>query len=394
LASAAKANATLDDNVRALEDRVTQAVRARDPATAAQALAALRQAKPDHARLASLGEQVVQLSRAITTDAAPSKDVPANSAPQVAAHTTSNLKLARARLASGQWLEPDGDSALTYLREARARTEDSSVITILATDLGTRLLDESRAAIAADNAPQARAHFNNAIGLDREFDLALPGLLDVARALDEMTTQEATRSANQIRDLLAPAIKLRESGQLIEPAGNNAFDTIKSIAAEHADASEVRAEQQRLAFTLLDHARTALAGGNLELADALSRRADELVPRMSATQTLRQQISEALAQRVATTSVINAGSLRRTREVPATYPPDAQRRGIQGWVDLEFTVAADGSTRDVVVTAAQPQQAFDKAAVDAMRRWRFEPVMLNGQPIDQRAKLRMQFSLQ
>jgi TonB family protein len=297
-------------------------------------------------------------------------------------------------LASGQWLEPDGDSALTYLREARARNEDSSVITILATDLGTRLLDESRAAIAADNAPQARAHFNNAIGLDREFDLALPGLLDVARALDEMTTQEATRSANQIRDLLAPAIKLRESGQLIEPAGNNEFDTIKSIAAEHADASEVRAEQQRLAFTLLDHARTALAGGNLELADALSRRADELVPRMSATQTLRQQISEALAQRVATTSVINAGSLRRTREVPATYPPDAQRRGIQGWVDLEFTVAADGSTRDVVVTAAQPQQAFDKAAVDAMRRWRFEPVMLNGQPIDQRAKLRMQFSLQ
>jgi TonB family protein len=280
------------------------------------------------------------------------------------------------------------------MREARSGNEDNSVLTILATDLGTRLLDESRASIAADNAPQARAHFNNAIELDREFGLALPGLLDVGRALDEMTTQEANRSANQMRDLLAPAIKLREGGQLIEPAGNNAFDAIKSIAAQHADAPEVRAEQQRLAFTLLDHARTSLAAGNLELADALSGRAEELVPRMSATQSLRQQINDALAQRVAATSVINAGSLRRTREVPANYPADAQRRGIQGWVDLEFTVAADGSTRDVIVTSAQPQQAFDKAAVDAMRRWRFEPVMHNGQPIDQRAKLRMQFSLQ
>ena len=392
----AEAKSAIEEILLTLEERVTQALQARDAAAAARALAALRQAQPDHIRLASLSEQVVQLSRAISTDAA-LKTVPAKIAPPpviAPIANAPNLKLARARLASGQWLEPEGDSALSYLREARAHNEDNSVITILATDLGARLLDESRAAIAADNAPQARAHFNNAISLDREFDLALPGLLDAGKALDEITTREANRAANQIRDLLAPAIKLRESGQLIEPAGNNAYEIIKSVAAQYADAPELRAEQQRLAFTLLDHARTALAAGNLDLAQTLSQRADELVPRMSATQTLRQQVTEALAQRTAATSVINAGSLRRTREIPANYPADAQRRGIQGWVDLEFTVAADGSTRDVIVTSAQPQDAFDKAAIDAMRRWRFEPVMRNGAPVDQRARLRMQFTLE
>jgi len=115
---------------------------------------------------------------------------------------------------------------------------------------------------------------------------------------------------------------------------------------------------------------------------------------MSATQTLRQQVSAAIEQRTTETSVVSAGTLRRTREIPATYPADARRRGIEGWVDLEFTVAADGSTRDIVVRSAQPQDTFDKAAAEALRRWRFDPVIRNNQAVDQRARLRMQFSLQ
>ena len=394
----ADARAGVEEVLLRLEEQVVQAIQTRDAAGAARALATLRQAQPNHPQLAPLSEQIVQLSRAIAVQPAkPVAQEPVASAtpPTSAAApaSTANLKLARARLASGQWLEPEGDNALAYLREARARNEDASLMTILATDLGTRLLDQSRSAIDAGNAAQARAHYDNAIRLDREFDLGLPGLIDVARKLDEITSAETNRAANKLRDLVAPAIKLRESGQLIAPAGNNAYELMKALVAEHSDAAEVRAEQQRLVFTLLDHARTALAGNDLDQADALAKRADDLVPGMSATQTLRQQVKAALTQRDAMT-VINAGSLRRTFEVPAVYPPDAQRRAIQGWVDLEFTVARDGSTRDIVVTGAQPSRIFDKAASDALRRWRFEPVIRDGALVEQRARIRMQFSLQ
>ena len=394
----ADARAGVEEVLLRLEEQVVQAIQTRDAAGAARALATLRQAQPNHPQLAPLSEQIVQLSRAIAVQPAkPVAQEPVASAtpPTSAAApaSTANLKLARARLASGQWLEPEGDNALAYLREARARNEDASLMTILATDLGTRLLDQSRSAIDAGNAAQARAHYDNAIRLDREFDLGLPGLIDVARQLDEITSAETNRAANKLRDLVAPAIKLREGGQLIAPAGNNAYELMKALVAEHSDAAEVRAEQQRLVFTLLDHARTALAGNDLDQADALAKRADDLVPGMSATQTLRQQVKAALTQRDAMT-VINAGSLRRTFEVPAVYPPDAQRRAIQGWVDLEFTVARDGSTRDIVVTGAQPSRIFDKAASDALRRWRFEPVIRDGALVEQRARIRMQFSLQ
>ncbi len=394
----ADARAGVEEVLLRLEEQVVQAIQTRDAAGAARALATLRQAQPNHPQLAPLSEQIVQLSRAIAVQPAkPVAQEPVASAtpPTSAAApaSTANLKLARARLASGQWLEPEGDNALAYLREARARNEDASLMTILATDLGTRLLDQSRSAIDAGNAAQARAHYDNAIRLDREFDLGLPGLIDVARQLDEITSAETNRAANKLRDLVAPAIKLREGGQLIAPAGNNAYELMKALVAEHSDAAEVRAEQQRLVFTLLDHARTALAGNDLDQADALAKRADDLVPGMSATQTLRQQVKAALTQRDAMT-VINAGSLRRTFEVPAVYPPDAQRRAIQGWVDLEFTVARDGSTRDIVVTGAQPSRIFDKAASDALRRWRFEPVIRDGALVEQRARIRMQFALQ
>ncbi|MFL6548203.1 MAG: energy transducer TonB, partial [Povalibacter sp.] len=391
----AEAKAGIEDILLTLEEGVTQAIQARDAPAATRALATLRQAQSDYPQLAPLSEQIVQLSRALSAasskPAAAAKIAPP---PVVAAVPNApNIKLARARIASGQWLTPEGDSALTYLRAARTQNEEGSVITILATDLGSRLLDQSRAAIAGGDAPQARARYNDAISLDREFDLSLPGALEVGKELDELTTTEKNQSANQLKELLAPAIKQRESGQLIEPAGNNAYETIKAITTQYGEVAEVRAEQQRLVFTLLDHARTAFASGDLEQADLLAKRAEELVPGMSATETLRQQVNAAFAKRTAATSVISAGSLRRTREIPATYPPEARVRNIEGWVDLEFTVAADGSTRDIEVKAAQPANTFDKAASDALRRWRFEPVLRDNEAVDQRARIRMQFSL-
>ena len=55
------------------------------------------------------------------------------------------------------------------------------------------------------------------------------------------------------------------------------------------------------------------------------------------------------------------------------YPPLAQRRRIEGRVELEFLIGIDGSVSDVSVLSSEPEGIFDREAIGALQRWRFEP---------------------
>lgn len=91
---------------------------------------------------------------------------------------------------------------------------------------------------------------------------------------------------------------------------------------------------------------------------------------------------------------ISASSLRAVRRVAPEYPQTALDNMIAGWVEMEFTVAKDGTVRDVKVVESEPRRTFDAAAVAAMRRYRYEPVIRNGEPVEVRARLRMRFTPQ
>jgi TonB family protein len=60
------------------------------------------------------------------------------------------------------------------------------------------------------------------------------------------------------------------------------------------------------------------------------------------------------------------------RRVQAIYPLSALDRGLEGWVELAFTISPDGSTRDIAVTASAPPRVFDAAAAAALSRWIFD----------------------
>jgi protein TonB len=55
------------------------------------------------------------------------------------------------------------------------------------------------------------------------------------------------------------------------------------------------------------------------------------------------------------------------------YPPRAKEQGIEGWVELEFTISPVGTVEDAVVTRAKPRYVFDQAALRAVRKWRYSP---------------------
>lgn len=75
------------------------------------------------------------------------------------------------------------------------------------------------------------------------------------------------------------------------------------------------------------------------------------------------------------------------------YPPQALRGGIEGWVELEFTITETGVVRDVVVIDAEPRGVFDAAATRALGAWRFEPRLANGRPVAQRSVVTLRFNV-
>ena len=63
------------------------------------------------------------------------------------------------------------------------------------------------------------------------------------------------------------------------------------------------------------------------------------------------------------------------------YPTRAAQRGIEGWCLVSFTVTETGGVRDVVVVDAEPRGMFDSASIRAAERFRFQPRVVNGEPV-------------
>lgn len=60
------------------------------------------------------------------------------------------------------------------------------------------------------------------------------------------------------------------------------------------------------------------------------------------------------------------------------YPVAAARDGLEGWVQLRFSVDATGAVTDIEVIAANPQRVFEQEAVRALKRWKYQPSTLDG----------------
>jgi protein TonB len=81
------------------------------------------------------------------------------------------------------------------------------------------------------------------------------------------------------------------------------------------------------------------------------------------------------------------------RSVQPAYPPEAVRKRQEGWVELSFTVGADGRVSDVSVVRAQPMRVFDREAIRAMQQSTFRPALRDGQPVASQRRQRIEFNL-
>jgi protein TonB len=64
------------------------------------------------------------------------------------------------------------------------------------------------------------------------------------------------------------------------------------------------------------------------------------------------------------------------------YPPRAQTRGLEGWVQVQFTITPTGTVKDPKVVNAEPKGIFDDAALKAIARWRYNPRVEGGVAVE------------
>jgi periplasmic protein TonB len=73
------------------------------------------------------------------------------------------------------------------------------------------------------------------------------------------------------------------------------------------------------------------------------------------------------------------------------YPPLAKMARIQGTVKLEAIISKDGTIQDLKTISGHP--LLLKSAIDAVSRWRYQPTLLNGEPVEVVTEIDVNFSL-
>ena len=172
----------------------------------------------------------------------------------------------------------------------------------------------------------------------------------------------------------------------------SSIETAETQAAAKAEQQKLTAEQEAQRAQQVERERAqqqqqqqTTAAAQLAQQQAADQTAREEAARQTAAreeaarqQAARQEATRAEPAAPATpppAPATAAPAQLRPLSTPAPrYPADALRAGTRGEVLVEFTVGVDGAVSNARVVRADPPRTFDREALAAVRRWRFEPV--------------------
>ena len=268
---------------------------------------------------------------------------------QIAAMSVDQLReAARAAQSEQRMYAPAGNNAMEYYLALRDKQPNDAAVASALTDLMPYALIASEQSIARDDFAEAQRLY----ALMEKTDKAAPALPRLKQALSD--TQATFAQRQQQTQVDAEAEKARLA-KLEEDRKKQQEDTQRQAAQQLA---QQQATQQQAA-------QQATAQREAEQRAAAQREADQ---RAAA----QREADQRAAAQVKTTAT--ASDLRAISTPSPKYPAEALRAGQSGEVLIEFTVGVDGSVSAARVVRGTPPRVFDREAVAAVRRWRFQPV--------------------
>ncbi len=308
------------------------------------------------------------------------------------------LALANQRLNDNALIEPSNDNARYYYELVLSSDPQNVVARQGLSAVASKLVLRARNAIDDGRLDDAERHLANARELDPNSSelTASRQALESARAAEaeavrqaELEAQAAAARAEQEAEALAAATPVAGPGGGMTPsAGPDAAGQAGAdIAGTSADAAAAGAPFPGSdASGALGLAATPGGTDTLESGSGAfdSRTANAGSAKPAASTPAREPAP----------AYVPISSLTRTNYVMPEYPRLAQRRSITGFVDVSFTVTAEGRVENIGILTSEPGDEFDEAATDAVAQWRFEPPLENGVPVDRRVAVRLAFDLE
>ncbi|MCW5212397.1 energy transducer TonB [Desulfobulbus sp. TB] len=121
-------------------------------------------------------------------------------------------------------------------------------------------------------------------------------------------------------------------------------------------------------------------------------------PVVRRTRPIIQPTRQVRSQRTAPAPSVNKGMVREAAPLyktnpPPKYPRMARRRGLQGVVTIEAKVNSRGTVDELRLFSSSGHRVLDKAALRAVRAWRFSPGTVGGRTQSMWVKVPVRFTL-
>lgn len=339
-----------------------------------------------------------------------------------AADLDNPLRMAALAFEAGMLVEPEDYSAWTLYARALAADADNEAARAGLESVAEELIKRAGVALEQGRFDDATASVERILGVLSEHAPALELRRAIAASIPEPaprvaapSPQPAVETPRQARNV-APAeveaaarqappkidrvpehhtafeLAMREN-RLLTPPDDNAKAHVEAMLAENSEHELTIGAQSLLVDELLSRSKQALEALDTEASRSWIDAAESIGADPGDVALARVRLDDQIIA-LESSKPLPASSLRVIEYVPPEYPPRALSRSIEGWVDVEFVVMTDGSTRDVVATDVSHDRYFEDEAVDAVSQWRFEPRAFNGRLIEQRSYTRIRFDLQ
>lgn len=251
---------------------------------------------------------------------------------------------ARTAYAENRLYAPAGDNAVEYFLALRASSPGDASASSALTDLLPMTVIAIEQSLVREDFEESQ----RLIGLLERVDGSHPAL---SRLRQSAETGQREMVARVAREEVSAEEQARRQAEL-----------------ERQRAAEQERQQQEAARELAEQQAAEEEEARLAAAEEL-RQQEEAERRAAEQRAAEQRRAAAAAQ-----SRPTAADLRPLSMPAPEYPSSALRTRQAGEVEVELTIGTDGSVTGARVIRADPARVFDRAALAAVERWRFQPV--------------------
>jgi len=193
--------------------------------------------------------------------------------------------------------------------------------------------------------------------------------VDTIETSEAPSRPESKPSPAKTTSALAPSTKPVNS----TPAPESTVLTV----AKSAPSVKTKAPAPEMVQTIAPPALGVGSGTSDEAIAGIASSAGSSMPKPPAPETLK--ISQGVTQ----------GLL--VKRVPPMYPQSAKQMHVQGTVQLQATIGKDGNITSVKALSGEPVLA--RAAIDAVKQWKYKPYTLNSEPLEIQTQITVNFKL-